>query len=90
MPSDDDFEDWHADDDASDDAWGDDDEASSDDTLPCPACGAAVFEDSPRCPACGEYVTPGGSGVAARPAWVVLTALVCLAIALWWIFGGLG
>jgi len=75
----------------SDEAWdGHDDTDDSDPTLPCPACGAAMFEDSPRCPSCGEYVTPGGSTVASRPAWILITAVLCLAIALWWIFGGPG
>jgi hypothetical protein len=25
-------------------------------TLPCPECGAEVYEESPQCPHCGSYV----------------------------------
>ena len=90
MPSDDEFDDWDDLDDPSDPPWADDEDGDSSDTLPCPVCGEPVFEDSPRCPSCGQYITPGGTGVAARPAWILITALVCLALALWWVFGGLG
>lgn len=88
--------DW-ADDEPDEDTWdGDDarwdddqaeDEADDDATLPCPACGAAMFEEADRCPACGDYVTPGGRP-SARPPWVILTAIVCLVAAVWWIVGG--
>lgn len=74
-----------------DDDWDDADEVLDDEnqtTIPCPACGAAMFDDSPRCPACGDYVT-AGSAAGPRPAWVVLTVIVCLALAAWWIVGGL-
>ncbi|MBM4022213.1 MAG: hypothetical protein FJ284_08225 [Planctomycetes bacterium] len=69
-----------------DDEWddADDDEA---DTLPCPACGQPIFEDSPRCPTCGEYVTAGDASPR-RPVWVLATAVVCLALAVWWAIAG--
>jgi hypothetical protein len=70
---------WHASDDLLDD------EQSDGDMAPCPACGEAMFEDSPRCPHCGEYVSVTGT----RPTWIVVTVLVCLAAALWWAVGGL-
>jgi endogenous inhibitor of DNA gyrase (YacG/DUF329 family) len=76
-----------------DDDWddgddlADDDDGDGDHTIPCPACGEPIFEDSPRCPACGDYVT-AGTGTASRPAWVVLTVIVCLALAAWWVFSG--
>lgn len=46
-------------------------------TLDCPSCGAAVYEDSPRCPVCGEYVTFANTGYAwsNRPIWWVLLGL---------------
>jgi hypothetical protein len=64
-----------------------DDEHAEDGTTPCPACGVDMYEDSPRCPQCGEYVTaPAGSG---WPLWIVLTALLCLAVAfLAWVLPG--
>jgi len=73
-----------------DDDWDDPedipDEDDDDPTIPCPACGQPIFEDSPRCPACGEYLTTGVAATS-RPPWVVLTVLVCLALAAWWILG---
>jgi hypothetical protein len=60
-----------------------DDDSTAEDTVPCPACGAEVFEDSPRCPACGEYVTADGGQAGSRPLWVVVTAAICLAMAVW-------
>jgi uncharacterized protein (DUF983 family) len=76
-----------------DDDWDDaddlpDDSDDGDDTtIPCPACGEPIFEDSPRCPACGEYVI-AGAAAGPRPAWVVLTVIICLALAAWWIVSG--
>jgi len=69
------------------DDFPDDSDDGDDTTIPCPACGEPMFEDSPRCPACGEYVT-AGAATGPRPVWVVLTVLVCLALAAWWIFAG--
>ncbi len=64
----------------SDGEYPDPDEDEDDDLAPCPACGAAIYEDSVRCPACGHYGSAGGR----KPLWVVVTALVCLAMALGW------
>jgi uncharacterized protein (DUF983 family) len=77
-----------------DDAWStpddeQDDGADDDGTVPCPACGELMFEDSPRCPSCGEYVSASTAAATARPTWIVVTVLVCLAVALWWVAGGL-
>jgi uncharacterized protein (DUF983 family) len=77
----------HDDDDDAEDDWDDSDDLADDTTVPCPACGEPMFEDSPRCPACGDYVT-AGRAAGLKPAWIVLTALVCLAVAAWWIVGG--
>jgi len=69
-----------------DDDWEDDDDPESE-TLPCPSCGSAMFEDSPRCPTCGNYVAAADSSPR-RPLWVMVTALVCLALAVWWAIAG--
>jgi predicted RNA-binding Zn-ribbon protein involved in translation (DUF1610 family) len=40
-------------------------EDNAPETLPCPACGAEIYEEAERCPACGDFVvmrvgrTPG-------------------------------
>ena len=64
-----------------DDAYDDDE----DDTVPCPECGADVYEDSQRCPACGNYIVHSSSGYAwkNRPLWwIVLGALGMIAVIL--------
>lgn len=61
---------------------GQDDE---DDVLACPSCGADIYADSPRCPRCGEYVSAAEAWSSGRPAWVIVTACLCLAMAVWWV-----
>ena len=51
-----------------------DDDASL--TLPCPQCGADVYEDAPACPACGAYITHDTSQWSARPAWWILLGIL--------------
>mgnify|MGYP007086393869 FL=1 len=70
-------------------AFDDEDDDSDDGTVACPACGEPMFEDSPRCPTCGEYVSADGASSSPRPTWIVVTVLVCLTAAAWWIVGGL-
>jgi hypothetical protein len=75
--------------DADDDAWDDgpdvDDDSDDEPTVPCPACGRAIFEDSPYCPSCEQYVSAADHAAASKPVWVIATALVCLGLALWWV-----
>jgi len=75
---------------ADDEAWDDgpdEDDGDSDDepTVPCPACGRPIFEDSPYCPSCEQYISAADHAAAGKPVWVIATALVCLGIALWWV-----
>ena len=61
-------------------------------TVPCPYCRKEIFEDTPRCPYCERYVSSEdrqGRASERQPAWVIVTALVCLAMALAWALGGL-
>jgi hypothetical protein len=53
------------------------------DRMPCPHCLAVIFDDSVRCPACGRYLADDDSS--RRPWWVILGALLCLAVSLYWI-----
>jgi hypothetical protein len=77
-------------DDDADDGWDNDtdiDDADDDDsTVPCPFCGHEIFEDTPRCPACERYLSPEDFARPRRPLWVIVTAVVCLLIALWLAF----
>lgn len=65
---------------------GDDDDSGDEPTVPCPFCRRELLEDSPWCPSCDRYITAEEFRRAERPLWVVVTAVVCLAIALWWAF----
>ncbi len=76
-----------------DDAWDDEGNGNDDDfddggddepTIPCPYCGHEILEDSPHCPACERYISSEDSPGPKKPLWVVLTAVVCLLMALMW------
>ena len=73
-----------ADDDAEDGYDSDDDDQEP--TVPCPYCRREILEDSPRCPHCERYVSDEDHAATGKPLWVILTALVCLGIAIWWLF----
>ena len=56
--------------------------------LPCPACGAEIYEDAPRCPVCGNYITFATGSWSGKPQWwIALGALgifaVILALVAW-------
>jgi hypothetical protein len=58
------------------------------DTLPCPYCGAAVYEDAPQCPRCGNYLSEEDERPVGKPWWLLAGVLVCLALVLWWVGRG--
>ena len=65
----------------------DEDEDSDDDLLMCPACKAAVHEDTQQCPHCGEWIIPVYPGERSKRAvWLIAAALVILALAMITIF----
>jgi predicted nucleic acid-binding Zn ribbon protein len=71
-------------DDEEDEAWDPEDEGDdAGDTVPCPYCGAAIYDDAVRCPKCGEYLSDEERTTAGRPTWVIVTALLVLAGFLW-------
>jgi hypothetical protein len=49
----DDPDDWEDDDEPE---IGEEDDDEQSDVLPCPSCGAEVYEDAEQCPSCGEYL----------------------------------
>ncbi len=53
-----DWDDDDFDDDDFDDDYDDDDESE---TIPCPSCGADIYEDAEACPHCGDYIHHGYS-----------------------------
>ena len=74
------------DDDWDDEADDDGDDTDEEPTVPCPYCRRDILEDSPRCPHCERYISEEDHAAPRKPLWVILTAIVCLAIALWWVF----
>lgn len=78
--------DWDDDRDEEEPGFDDDPDDSDDEpTVPCPFCRHEILEDSPYCPACERYISDEDRARAGKPAWVFVTALVCLGIAVWWV-----
>ncbi len=82
----------HLDRDGADDDWNDaeadygDDTEDDEPTVPCPYCKAEILEDSPRCPYCERYISEEDHARPRKPLWVIATAVICLAAAIWWVF----
>ena len=53
------------------------------DTVPCPICGAEVYEDAQRCPHCGGYITGDLPQRSSGAWWWVVLSLVIVAIAVY-------
>jgi hypothetical protein len=66
----------------------DNDQEEDDDTIPCPYCRRPVYEDAERCPHCENYLSREDAPAGIKPWWIVIGLLVCLAIAVGWIFFG--
>lgn len=72
-----------------DEDWEPDAEDSPEDdgeTVPCPHCRRPIYEDSQQCPHCRNFITNEESPPRRRPAWFVITAIVCLVFVVLWIF----
>ena len=61
----------------------DDDELADDDfdddsteTVPCPHCGAEIYEEAVQCPVCGTYVTFRTGVWVGRPRWWIVLAVL--------------
>lgn len=70
-------------DDLVDDYGADEDDDPALDVLPCPQCGADVYDDSPQCPACGSYITHSTSPWHGKPWWWVVLGLAGIAALLY-------
>ena len=79
-----------------DDDWEDDrddaewtpDEDDEDETVPCNHCGRAIYEGAEQCPYCGNYVSEEDEPRQAKPLWIVVSAVICLAVVILWIWQG--
>ena len=45
-------------------------------TVPCPECGAEVYEESVQCPVCGSYITHATDVWSGRPGWWMLLGVL--------------
>jgi len=62
-----------------DDEFPDDDfDDDSTETVPCPHCGADVYEEAVQCPVCGTYITFRTGVWAGRPGWWIVLAVLGL------------
>jgi hypothetical protein len=78
---------FRADDEDSDDEEADlGDDSDEEPTVPCPYCRREILEDSPRCPYCDRYISAEDHAEQQKPLWIIATTLVCLGIAVWWLF----
>lgn len=60
-----------------------DDDGDDDPTMPCPYCGADLYDDAVRCPTCERYLSDEERTATDQKSWVVATALILLAAILW-------
>lgn len=56
----------------------DDDDAEQ--TVACPFCGKAVYEQAEACNFCGHYLSSEDLSRSTMPLWVVIGVIVCLAV----------
>ena len=69
--------------DVSDDEYSDDDNAE---TLPCPECGQAIYEEAEQCPHCGQYVTFSAThAFDNKPWWWIALGLLGVLALIWWL-----
>ena len=72
-------------------AWADSeadygDDSEDEPTVACPYCRREILEDTPRCPYCERYISAEDHARSGRPLWVIIAAVMCLAVAVWWVF----
>ncbi len=70
-----------------DDELDDDPEEDADDgtVVPCPHCGAEIFDDAEQCPVCGSWITADRRASTGKPSWFVVVGVIAafLAILTW-------
>ena len=81
--ADDEAEDWDGDEADHDGNYADD--SDDEPTVPCPYCRREILEDVPQCPYCERCISVEDHAGPTKPLWIIATALVCLASALWWV-----
>ena len=64
-----------------DDGWDEDYPDDDDETIvvPCPECGADVYEDAECCPICNAYIIHSSNPWQSKPTWWVMIGLAGIA-----------
>jgi hypothetical protein len=75
-------------DDLDDADFPEEDSDEEDDTIPCPYCRKAVYEEAERCPHCERYISREDAPIGPVPWWMVVGVILCTLVLLAWIFGG--
>ncbi|MCE9530236.1 MAG: zinc-ribbon domain-containing protein [Planctomycetes bacterium] len=70
-----------------DEEW-EEDESDENDTIPCPHCKRQIYDGAEQCPYCGHYISEEDAPRERKPLWIVVTAVICLAVAILWIWQG--
>jgi hypothetical protein len=60
----------------------DDSDDEPTETVPCPECGAEVYEDAVQCPVCGSYITHGAGAWSGRSLWWIILGLLGIVAAI--------
>jgi hypothetical protein len=76
---------WHdANEDLEDFEYPEAEDGDDDETIPCPYCLRAVYEDAERCPGCGHYLSREDRP-SRHPWWLIIGVLLCLVVVLGWV-----
>jgi hypothetical protein len=46
--------------------------------------GEEVLEDVPQCPYCERFISEEDHPTRRQPVWIIVTAVICLGMAIWW------
>ena len=60
------------------------DKDMDDNTMPCPYCKRAIYEESEFCPHCGKYITAEDAPMT-KPIWLVVAVIACVIGVLLWL-----
>lgn len=68
--------------------WSNDADDDAVDLVPCPHCGAEIYEDAEQCPICGEYVIRTSTNVPWFWKATAIILVIAMLLVAWQFFGG--